>query len=223
MKPSLKYIISLLILLLSFSGYTQDSLKGKENVVVLSIVVDYGKLVESLFNQQTKWEFGVDFQFLPHYKLVTEYGFASLNPQNSVNNGSYNSEGNYFRLGLEYIFILNANRYLSTGFMYGNSNFRDKLNVQIISEFWQSVDLVREREGLSANWIEWVLNTEGPTFNTSDGPFSKLSWGMKFRIRFLITDITQPEVEILAIPGYGRTYSNVVPAVNLFLKYRIVF
>jgi len=210
-------------LILPGLGIAQDSLQTKEKTFTINIVADYGKLVESLFNQQSKWEFGVELQFLPHYRVVSEYGFASLNPANVVNNGSYNSEGNYFRVGLEYIFILNANRYLSTGLMYGNSKFQDRLHVQVLSEFWQNIDLVSERKDLSVDWIEWVLTTEGPIFNAIDGPLSKFYWGVKFRVRFLISDITQPEIDILAIPGYGKTYSNVVPAVNLFLKYRISF
>ncbi len=223
MRPLLKYIISLSIFLVPFAGIAQDSLQSRGGRLALDLSADYGKSIESLLQKQSKWEFGTGLIFQQHYKFVAEYGFGSLNPENAINNGAYNSEGNYYRVGFEYIFILKSKRYLSTGIMYGSSKFRDSVYVQIISEFWENLELSSQRENLSASWVEWVLNTEGPLSDAKKGFLTNVYWGMKFRIRFLMSDISQPNFDIFAIPGYGKTFSNVVPAVNLFIKYRFTF
>ena len=70
--------------------------------------------------------------------------------------------------------------------------------------------------------LERVYNSlKAQTFRNSGNFLANVYWGSKFRLRFLSTDIIQPNFDIMAIPGYGKTLSNVVPSVNFFIKYRI--
>jgi hypothetical protein len=231
MRQLRTYIISIIVIVTPYFGYTQDSLAvvtqdslvAEESNFALNIYVDVGKGIESLFNKQVKWEFGVSVLAAQKYLFSAELGYGSLNPEGVINNGSYTSEGNYYRAGFEYVFTISPKRHLSTGIMYAQANFNDYGNVKIISDLWDDVDETFERSDLSASWIEWIVNTEAPLFKVEKGLFSNFYWGVRFRLRILISDITQPDFDIFAIPGYGKTFSNVVPAANLYLKYRIDF
>jgi len=239
MKQLRTYIISIIVLLTPSLGYTQDSLAvdtqdlltvdtqdsliAEQSNLALNIYADVGKGFESLLNKQVKWEFGVSVLVFQKYHFSVEYGYGSLNPESVVNNGSYTSEGNYYRAGFEYVFTISLKRYLSTGIMYSHANFTDNVNVKIASDLWDDVDETIKRTDLSASWIEWIVNTEAPVFMAEKGFFSNFYWGVRFRLRILTSDIAQPDFDIFAIPGYGKTYSNVVPAANLYIKYRIDF
>ena len=223
MKQLPIYIISLLAIFNAGISVAQDTLQVSESNFAITIYADIGKIGESLFADQTKWEFGLAAIMSRRYAVVAEYGFGSLKPKSVINNGSYTSEGNYFRLGFEYIFTIVPRTYLATGVMYAQANFDDYGHVKIDSELWQSVDETFGRVGLSASWFEWILNTEAPFTKVDRGVWDNFYWGLRYRLRFLISDISQPDFDIFAIPGYGKTYSTVVPAVNLYLKYRIDF
>jgi len=223
MKPLLKCIISGLVILLPFISKGQDSLKTNQRKLALQISIDYGKGIESLLQKQQKWEFGANLILNQHYNFVGEYGFGNLNPESVIQNGTYNSKGNYFRGGVEYIFTIMPKRLLSAGVMYANRKVTDSGNVIIHSELWDDVNESFQRKDLSATWVEVILNTEGPIYNTESGFFTNVYWGIRFRLRILLSDIEQPDFDIYAIPGYGRTYSTVVPAANFFVKYRFDF
>jgi hypothetical protein len=223
MKQLPKYIISAIAILVPYLGYTQDSLVVNQSDIALNIYADVGKGVESLFNKQVKWEFGVSVLLFQKYQFVTELGYGSLNPESVINNGSYTSEGNYYRAGFEYVFTIIPRTSLSTGIMYAHSGFGDYGSVKIASDLWDSLDEVFERNDLSANWVEWIVNTEAPLSKTGTGFLGNFYWGVRYRLRILISDISPANFDIYAIPGYGKTYSNVLPAVNIYLKYRINF
>lgn len=231
MRQLRTYIISIIVIVTPYFGYTQDSLavETQDSLIIeesnfaLNIYVDAGKGIESLFNKQVKWEFGVSVLAAQKYLFSAELGYGRLNPESVINNGSYTSEGNYYRAGIEYVFTISLKRYLSSGIMFAQANFNDYGNVQIVSDLWDDVDETFERSDLSASWIEWIVNTEAPLFKVEKGLFSNFYWGVRFRLRILISDITQPDFDIFAIPGYGKTFSNVVPAANLYIKYRIDF
>jgi len=50
---------------------------------------------------------------------------------------------------------------------------------------------------------------------------SKFLLGWKFRLRFLMDFQNREEPRIYSIPGYGRTFDQVVPALNFYVKYRL--
>ena len=223
MKLLLKYITSLALLVLPITVAAQDSLVVEQDKLTVDIYADYGKGIESLIQKQTKWEFGLGLVLKEKYNFVVEYGYGSLNPDNVINNGNYTSEGSYLRAGFEYMFRITQKQFLSTGIMYANASFSDNGSVKIESDLWGNLEETFYRGDLNASWGEIILNTQGAVSNADNGPLTNLYWGVRFRLRILITDISRPDFDVFAIPGYGRTYSNVVPAANFFLKYRIGF
>jgi hypothetical protein len=223
MKLLLKYITSLALLVLPITVTAQDTLAVEQSKLTVDIYADYGKGLESLVQKQTKWEFGLGLVLKDKYNFVAEYGYGNLNPENVINNGTYTSDGSYFRVGAEYMFRVAQKRYLSAGLMFANSSFTDNVSIQIESDLWGSLEETYLRENLNASWGEIILNTQGAVSNAEKGPLTNLYWGLRFRLRILVTDISQPDFDIYAIPGYGRTYSQIVPAANFYLKYRIGF
>ena len=169
MKLLLKYITSILIFALPLTVDGQDSLSVETNKIAIDIYADYGKGIESLMQKQTKWEFGLGLVLKDKYNLVGEYGYGSLNPESVINNGSYNSEGSYYRAGFEYIIKISPKRYLSTGLMFANSSFTDNVSVEIVSDLWGDLNETYQREGLTASWAEIILNTQGPVSNARSG------------------------------------------------------
>jgi hypothetical protein len=189
----------------------------------LELSADYGKLVESILSDQNKWEFGLSGIINNKLAITGEYGSGKLLPASVIQNGSYESTGTYYRFGLEYSFSILPKHYLAIGGMYANATFSDRGTVQIQSELWPDVNEEFTRSGLKAAWAEAILNSQGPVVNAESGFMSNLYWGIRFRARIMITNLERSDYDIYAIPGYGKTYSRVVPAANLFLRYRLAF
>lgn len=185
--------------------------------------IDYGKGFESIISENQKWEVNLALSLFDKFRITGEYGYGLLQPSNVIRNGTYKSEGTYFRAGGEYVLTVKPKTYLSFGLMYAQANFSDHGDISIESELWNNIDQTFDRENLKGNWFEWILNTESQTFRNSESFLANVYWGTRVRIRFLNTNITKPGIDIYAIPGYGNTYSNIVPALNLFIKYRIDF
>lgn len=217
------YIISMMLVLWPILCKAQDSVTVHQSKLAVQVFADVGKGVESVIGKQTKWELGASAILTGKYNVTLEYGYGQLNPESVINNGDYTSEGKYFRGGFEYMFTIKPKIYLSAGAMYASSNFKDSGHVQIISDIWDDVNVEFSREGQTASWLEIIINTEMPLFKVEKPVLSNFFWGVRYRLRILTADISQPDFDIYAIPGYGRTYSNVVPAINLFIKYRIDF
>ena len=237
MTPRLVFIISITLLFgvnravaqedsLGIAGTSQavaeDSIVRKAGFA-LELSADYGKGIESLVSSQKKWEFGLNAIISNKVALALEYGHGALFPQSVIQNGDYEVKGNYYRVGAEYLFTILPKHQLGLGAMYANSKFSDFGAVRIYSEFWPDVSEEFSRNDFSASWAEIILNTQGPVVNAESGFMSNLYWGIRFRARIMISDLEQPVFNIYAVPGFGKTYSRVVPAANLFLRYRINF
>lgn len=189
----------------------------------LEFSADYGKGLESLLAEQKKWEFGLGLILKNKLAFVGEYGSGKLLPKSVIQNGTYEVTGTYYRAGLEYMFTIIPKHQLALGAMFASSTYADFGTVEIISEFWPSVNEEFRRENLRAQWAEIILNTQGPVINANSGFLSNVYWGIRFRLRIMITDLDQEDFDIYAVPGFGKTYSQVVPAANFFLRYRLSF
>lgn len=186
----------------------------------LHLTFDYGKWLERIITDQQKWEIGAGFLIKDRYNITAEYGQAKLLPQNVVNNGDYEATGSYWRAGFDYFMKPTLRAYLSVGLLYARSSFDDQVTVKISSEIWENLDETYNRNGLSAQWLEFVLNSEGPIFKKDKGFLSTLYWGTKLRVRFFISETATDRFEIYAVPGYGTRNSPILLAGNLFLKFR---
>lgn len=246
MKLYIKYIVSSCLLAFAINLQAQDSLHvevkdsthvvnndtliaenqdstqlgPKEKHLVFYLGTDYGKLISTAAQFETKYEFNIAVQFVKSIRATLDYGYGALSPPNAIQNGTYTSSGNYYRVGLDYMFNIAPKTYLSLGGMYALSNFKDEGTVMIQSEVWPSLNESFVRDELVANWAEFVITSEAPIMNRDEGFFSHLYWGIKFRFRFLIDRPRPANFDVYAIPGYGRTWNDLVPAANLFITYK---
>ncbi len=211
MKLSLIFIFSLIA---SVAPGQTDTLKSSSTS--LEFAVDYGKILTIPSKFETKFEGSIGLKFQRKYELLGEIGYADLQPQDAILNGTYQSKGVYYRIGLAFGGEILPKNFLSFGVLYGTSSFEDNGTVVIRSTIWEDFNEYFERTGLSANWIEFVMITEQHVNNS-------LSLGAKFRLRKLTYFINDYNPEVISIPGYGKAFNNSIPVINLYAKLRLDF
>lgn len=180
----------------------------------ISVLADYGKLAGLLMESESKYEFGMQIEFGNKFFIVGEYGYGSLNPNNAYKNADYQSEGQYYRVGLGYKIDFNPKNNMFFSLRYGASQFSDRGNIFIESPtqvFEPFIDEF-ERSALSASWYEIVMSSEVKVLK---GLFA----GFHARLRILNEYEEQTPLDTYSIPGYGRTIDESIPAFNLYLKY----
>ncbi|MEM6643319.1 MAG: DUF6048 family protein [Bacteroidota bacterium] len=180
---------------------------------------DLGKLLTLPTGFEQKNEGGVELRFYEHFSLYGELGISRLSPEDAYTNGSYESEGTYWRIGAGYIGPFDQEHNVGLSFRYAVANFEEQGSVFISSPSGVQGDFVArvERENLSASWAEIVFYSDQKLLENSD-----LFWfGVNIRLRILYRYDQQEPPDIYAIPGYGRSFDRTIPALNLFLKVKI--
>ena len=205
-------LIFSLLQLQTLAGQTQDSV-ARKRFLSPAIYVDYGKLLTIQSKAETKYEGGIEFIIKERLQLIGEFGGATLNPEGAYRNGTYESDGYYFRIGLGYLAQPTPKNRIGLSIRYAMSTF-DETGTYVLqsptavqSDFVQSI----VRRDLSARWGELVLNTDRKINQL-------LSIGMHLRFRVLIDYDEQDIIDVYAIPGYGRSFDETIPAANFFLK-----
>lgn len=202
-----------------------DSLAEKKFISGVELSIDYGKILTLWTSFESKYEAGINLRFYEKIVLAAEMGYAELNPLKAYDNALYYTvKGSYARLGIDYYTAYDPGNFYYAGFRYGMSSFEDEGVFLFDSEYWEDYEEGFGSTGITASWAEIILGTE--TFlnigkKNEENPKSKLLLGWKFRLRFLTNFQNREEPRIYSIPGYGRTFDSVVPALNFYIKYRI--
>lgn len=190
----------------------------------VEIILDYGKILTLPTKFENKYEGGINLRFYEKIVFAGEFGYAKIDPLKAYDNALYYTvEGTYLRIGLDYYLALDAKNFFYGGVRYGMSQFEDRGQFLIDSEFWEDFQDEFGSTDLSATWYELVFGTE--TILQIGKPDSKihinkLFLGWKFRLRILGNFENREPPGIYTIPGYGRTFDKTIPALNLYLKYR---
>ncbi|MEO9484953.1 MAG: DUF6048 family protein [Ekhidna sp.] len=214
-KPRLLFIFSL-ILSAACLAQTKDAAKDSalySRGVIPSFYLDYGKLLTIPTEMETKYEGGFELLFKEKFPLIVEVGQATLSPEGAYSNGTYESQGVYFRIGTGYYNQLTPKNKIGLTARYGSSSFSEDGRIFIESPSGSQGNFIQniEREDLKATWYEVVVYT--------DKKLSELfSIGMNLRLRILADYDKQEDVDVYAIPGYGRSFDKTIPAMNFFLK-----
>lgn len=182
----------------------------------LDFALDYGKVLTLPSSFETKIEVATGFTLSEKMEFILELGYGNLTPQDVIKNGSYHSEGIYYRAGLAYGGQVVPKNFIRIGAMYGISNFDDGGVIMIQSEVWDDLAEEFQRTNLSAQWFEILIVTEQKINK-------HIFLGSKFRLRKLIKFENDYIPEVFTIPGYGRTFDTTVPVFNLFVKYKFIF
>lgn len=201
-----------------------DSLQNKKLFSGLELIVDYGKILTLWTEFESKYEAGINLRFYEKLVLAAEAGYAELNPLKAYDNALYYTvKGSYARLGLDYYTAYDPKSFYYAGFRYGMSFFEDEGLFLIDSEYWEDYQEGFGSTDITASWVELIVGTE--TYlkigkKVDEDPRSKWLFGWKFRLRILTDFENREEPLIYSIPGYGRTFDNATPAINLYVKYR---
>ena len=207
----------------SFTTTVEDSLNlGLDDTLThrtiqsIELYIDYLKLMGMAFPSQKKAEMGVKILTGIYLGLFFEGGYALITPEDYIYNGAYEVTGYYGRLGVSYNyeFLPNANFY--AGLSYAQSRYEDEATIQIQSSLWDDYNQKYTRQSLEAQWAEVILGSE----SRWKGNFYL---GFMVRLRLMISNDNFTPIEVYTIPGYGRSFSKAVPALNLYIKYRIGF
>ncbi|MDE0472747.1 MAG: DUF6048 family protein [Ekhidna sp.] len=181
-----------------------------------SIYLDYGKLLTIPFDFEAKYEGGLTFLFMERIPLIIEAGSAALSPKGAYANGNYEISGVYYRFGIGYVGSKDSEHNAGISVRYGMSSFDEsgQILVESTSEIQRDLVKVTDRKGLTADWWELVVYTDQRLFKDSE-----MFWiGLNLRMRILQSYDAQEEIDVYAIPGYGRAFDKTIPAANLFLK-----
>lgn len=215
---SFKYMLVATLMLIAEFVTGQDSLQQAPPAIPLissvSVITDYGKLFGQLLNTESKHEYGVLLEFKNKWVVAGEFGLAKLNPDGGYQNTNYESEGHYFRAGLGYKWDMSPKNNMYLTMRYAQASFSDNgvLDITSASGIYDNISEGFERKDLSARWYEAVLSSE-----------SRLGKGLYagFHLRFRVMDKydEQQPIDVYTIPGYGRSFDNTIPALNLYLKY----
>ncbi len=213
MKLLSKLIIILIFALIPLLACSQvDSTGVKRDA--FEVHINYSKFISYLTNFEEKLEAGAGLLLFDHFRVSFNYGTAKIQPKKAFDNAIYTSEGNYFRLGVEYQRILQPGFFLSFGVGYAQSEFDDHITTILNSNFFE--EYVVDQQGIEANWYSIIMGSE---MQLSKNVF--LGW--KFRLRFLESHDQQFPIDVYTVPGYGRAEDKSIPSVNLYAKYSIPF
>ncbi len=230
----LKYKLLYLILIVpafmnQALGQDSTAVKTNEPKIVeeaqklsIGIAFDYLKLHTLLIDESEKWEGAVNFQILEKVSAIGEYGIAELTPKDAYKNSEYKSEGDYYRIGLDYHLTVIPNNFLFLGLRYAQSSFSEHITYEIGNPIFENETGELKRENLSASWYELVLTSEKKIkkIRKKDVP-DFLSIGFKFRLKSLQEYDDFTDFKVKNIPGYGQTNMKLNPEFNLYIKFRI--
>lgn len=180
--------------------------------------VDYGKLLMLPFGFERKFEGGGQILLENRYLLSLSYGHGSIWPQNAYKNVNYMSSGSYIKPGIYYQMTINPGNKLAAGAQFGIARFADegRTVIQSGSGLFEPYERSFARSSLSASWWELAVQSE----TKWRGNF----WlGFRLSLRKLIDFNNPGNPDVFVVPGYGRTNSRSMPAVNLFIKYKLSF
>jgi len=180
------------------------------------ISLDYLKLLTFVFPSETKLEAGLGFISKINIGVNVEVGYGEKMPEDFYKNADYKVFGYYGRVGLSYYYPYNPGVNFIIGAKYAMSQYQDEATFSILSSLWDDFEGEFQRENLEANWVELILGSESSVKGN-------LYFGFTFRMRFLIESDNFEPFEVYFVPGYGRTFDNFVPALNLYVKYFIPF
>jgi len=226
-------VIRLLFVIFSFNCFIAgaqslaDSVSVKPKLASVYLYWDYGKTATLWTSFEKKTELGFDLRVRDKIQLIAEYGTGNLNPKEAFQNVTYEVTGSYWRLGAGYIGNIDPINKIGLGLRYAQSSADDRAAYFIQTNPGNSgiTSGVISRQNIRAHWMEIVLDSEKKLTFYKKNPAALINdrfvLGVNARYRIMLDYAEQENIDIYAIPGYGRATGTQIFAVNLFLKLRI--
>jgi len=213
-ENTLKYIISLMLILITFHSFAQ-----KKEWKGLSVGADLSRMVVPIIDTtRYGWEISGDFELMKDLFGVVEIG--SQTTRFTLPEYRYNSSGGYTRIGIDYNYMKHldptSTDQLLVGLRYGVTTlFHEADQIFIPDEIWGDfTNGSIGRKWLGANWMEITTGMRAQLINNF-----YLGWSIRFRIN--IWQQHDPQLQPFHIPGYGRAWNSSWVGVNYSLYYKI--
>lgn len=212
----LKYFISILVLLISFSGLSQekevivikDSVsKGYKDRYGLRVGIDLYNPINSFFNEDRKGlEIVGDYRISKRIFIATEFGY--IENKGSEDFFNFTTNGQYIKAGADFNAYKNwigMENMIFVGVRYGFSTFYQTLNDYKINADpflpEETIPSGTKYDNLSASWIEFVIGMKVEVLHN-------VFLGFSFRGNQLISSKEPDNFKNLFIPGFNRVFLN---------------
>jgi hypothetical protein len=217
------YIFSVVILLAASTASAQEDEEFVPDTTARRFIptgVRFGpdlySILNSYYNEKfTGWEVAADIDFYRYY-LVAEYGAWASDIL--LDNGVYNNDGNYFRVGVDVNFLFkdpDKNMFFLGG-RFGTSSYSDQLTYSYdVPEFPGSV-ITASNPHVVATWLELTTGLKVKVW--------KIFWlGATARFKFGLDLDGNGDLTSYDVPGYGLNYKPNWWGFNYYAMIRIPF
>ncbi len=199
-----------LLLLLNFSGFTQEVLDTPEfkEKYGLRLGIDLSKPLRTLLDEDySGLEIMGDYRVYKNYYLAAELGNEKMGFGEA--NLLVTANGSYIKAGVDYNAYENwtgMENLIYLGARYGFATFSQTLEQYSIytnNQFF-SPNIIEgpfESSGLTASWLELLIGIKVEVLNN-------LFLGGNVQLKRRVTQSTPNNFDNLVIPGFGRTYDD---------------
>ena len=162
-----------------------------------------------------QYEFHADLE-IESFFLVFDYGTMDRTWERT--NYVYNTNGNYYRLGIDHNFLNKKEGHdvIFIGFRYSRSNYADEMTWTINEGVFGEATQTDRNPDLSASWIEMVMGLKVQIWKG-------LFLGMTGRLKLAPSVKGEEQLISFEIPGYGRAASPSYWGFNYHIFWRIPF
>lgn len=206
----LKYFISVSILLISLSSFSQKKKKDTtayKDRYGLRVGIDVFQPLYSFIDEDTKGlEFVADYRVSNLFYIATEFGFSEATTKEDFFN--FYTNGQYIKVGADFNAYKNwigMENMVVVGLRYGFSTFNQTLNEYTINAdpFLpnQTVTNSTQYNGLTAQWVEFVLGLKVEVLHN-------IFIGFTFRGNQMISSKEPDNFKNLYVPGFKKVYLN---------------
>ncbi len=221
----LKYIISFLLLAVSFSGFSQakDTLTYK-SPYGLRIGIDISKPILGMIDSNSSGiEFVADYRISKNLYIAAELGNQKERTVEDYTTST--AKGNFIKIGLNYNAYqnwLDMNNEIYVGMRYGTSIFDqtlDSYRINTGSDYFVSNTTTTpiSSTDLDAHWTEFVLGIKVETFKN-------LYLGFSFNYKIMLSLKHPQNFKTLYVPGFNRVFDTETGfGFNYTISYTIPF
>jgi len=221
----LKYIISFLVLIVSFSGLSQ----AKDTVAYTSpyglrLGIDISKPIMGMIDSNSSGiEFVADYRISKNWYVAAELGNQKERTVEDYTTST--SKGNFIKVGLNYNAYqnwLDMNNEVYVGFRYGTSIFDqtlDSYKINTGNDYFVSNTTTTPvtTTDLNAHWTEFVLGIKVETFKN-------LYLGFSFNYKIMLSLKHPNNFKTLYVPGFNRVFDTETGfGFNYTISYTIPF
>ncbi len=228
MQNMLKYIISILFIVLSIPAFAQeeDSTDAEKPRVdadsfhQFRMGIDVSRpIINAFIKERQAYEFAVDYYHKKELYFVAEGGWGSADVTDSAQQLVYNTTNTFFRVGINKGMLNRLSRndwdMAFIGLRYGVGFIhRSNASYTTYDNFWGTTTGTVPAKNYTAHWAEL---TGGVKVELFKGIFA----GWNVRAKFLFNKNTFSELPPAYIAGYGKGDKGSIFDFNFYLDYAI--